>query len=209
MGACAFIGIWASEMVTSKLVGGIDWVQHHDVIVCKYLRFHSSTHLQQNGVYKTLNSGQRFWKMRFRWPFSPNSIQVGGRPSQRKKISVFKQKRIHVDRALLVSGSKNIMLIVSREQTSNSCYLSAPGVKIPDHYKHFWRGVFVVPKINNLEERSLVSRTEQQLSYLPTASSFHHGHDNIFWRHERQLLTNMAFNNLFVATEENLESNTE
>ena len=50
----------AREMVTSKLMRGIDWIQHHDVIVCKNLRFHPSRHLQQNGVYKTLNSGQRF-----------------------------------------------------------------------------------------------------------------------------------------------------
>ena len=54
-----------------------------------------STRVQQNGVLKTLQSGEQFWKDAFSVTVSTGSVWTGEK--REKKISAFKQKRIRVD----------------------------------------------------------------------------------------------------------------
>ena len=77
MGACAITGIQHNLVARASVTfipvavqkyRGLwerDCIQHQDVVVFRTLRFHSSTRVQQNGVFKNLHSGERFRKNAF------------------------------------------------------------------------------------------------------------------------------------------------
>jgi len=64
--------------------------QHRDVIVFKNLRFHASRRVQQNGVFKNLHSGERFWKDAFSVIVFTGYEWTVGQTGEKK--SVFKKK---------------------------------------------------------------------------------------------------------------------
>ena len=86
MRACAFTGI-----------------HDRDVIVFKNVRFHPSTRVQQNGVFKKLYSGERFWQQACSVTFLLDTCRRQAKLYMDGKKSFFKQN-------LRVDGNKASLL---------------------------------------------------------------------------------------------------
>ena len=71
----------------------------YDIILFKNLGFRPFTRKREVGVYKNLHSGKRFWKDAFSVTVFTGYVWTVGQT--RGKISVFKQKGIHVDEGLI------------------------------------------------------------------------------------------------------------